>query len=597
MTFYPNIYSSILLAAGLCTLLLCLHIFRGYDRMVRWFGYMVLCIAIWGLSYGFGLASNQLPELLFWINVEYLGVSFAPACWLFFVLKFTGKEEWISRSKVLMAMVIPLITLLLVWTNPYHHWYYASVSVDRSGPLPLLSIQRGPWYFVHTAYFYLCMACGVLLLIHKFRKSNELFKWQNLIILVGAFIPWIANVLYFAGFRPLGHIDSTPFSLTLTVLLLSIGLFRFRLLDIKPIARERVIESMKEGLIVADHKDRIVDLNREIHGILGVTPSRLIGKDLRHILPGQERLYEMIRSRSAGLVQIEIPKMGQPVYLEVRLSPLFEQTGMYSGIIILFRDITHRVNTEKQIRMQASQLLALNKLKDRLFSIISHDLRSPLLNLFDIIRMLDEKEMTEQEFRDMLPKLSRNVGYTSALLENLLYWSKSQLQGEVLKPVEIDLKACSAAIIHLFERAIEEKELQIVQEIGGSDVIYADKAMIELVIRNLVSNAIKFSMRGGKISLTSNSCGTLTTLCVEDEGVGIAQEDLSKLFESESFTTPGTENEQGTGLGLLLCKDFIEKNKGRIWVERRRPKGSAFYIELPARLNEEKLQRPAAAEL
>lgn len=597
MTFIPNIYSSVLIASGIITLLLCINIVRRYEIVVRWFGFMVLSIAVWALSYGFELATTNLREMLFWINFEYVGVSFLPACWFFFIVKFTGKDEWITRRNLSLVLIIPMITLLLVWTNSYHHLHYKSVSVDSSGPFPLLNIERGPWYFFHTFYFYVMLLWGIVLLVNKFRKADKVFKKQNLIILVSAFIPWIANLLYFFGLRPLGHIDVTPFAFISTVLLLSIGLVRFRLLDIIPIARERVLESMKEGLIVADNKDRIIDLNKEIRGILSIGEPNLIGKKLSYILPRQPKLYEKIKTREGGQMQIEISKNDLPVYLEVTLSPLYEERETYSGIIILFRDITHRVNTEKQVRMQANQLLALNKLKDRLFSIISHDLRSPLLNLFDIIKMIDDKLITEHEFRALIPQLSRNVGYTSGLLENLLFWSKSQLQGEVIKPVDINIREVSENIVHLFERAIAEKELSLMNNFDESVLIYADADMIQLVIRNLISNAVKFSRRRGHIKLSSFSDGRFTRLCFEDDGVGISDDDLAKLFEIETFTTRGTDNEQGTGLGLLLCKDFIEKNNGRIWVESNIGEGSKFFIELPSTGENIAVQEQIQAEL
>ncbi len=167
-------------------------------------------------------------------------------------------------------------------------------------------------------------------------------------------------------------------------------------------------------------------------------------------------------------------------------------------------------------------------------------------------------------------------------MENLLFWSKSQLQGEVIKPVFFDVKDVTDNVIYLFETGITEKEILIVNNIDQNSMVYADKDMIQLVIRNLISNAFKFSKRGGHIKLSSFSDGRFTRLCFEDEGVGISEEDINKLFELETFTTRGTDNEQGTGLGLLLCKDFIEKNNGRIWVESKLTKGSKFFIELPA---------------
>jgi|JI6StandDraft_1071083.scaffolds.fasta_scaffold03474_7 PAS domain S-box-containing protein len=579
MTFVPNSYSIILIICGLITLYMCVRIFRRYEIVVRWFGYMMLGIAIWALSYGFELSSTSLEQMLFWINIEYLGIAFIPAFWLLFLLKFTGKDKWLSPKYFYAFMLLPLITLLMVWTNKYHHLHYKSVSIDNSGTFPLLSLETGPWYFVHTIYFYTLLVWGVILLINKYRKSDQVFRKQNLTILIAVFIPWVANVLYLIGYRPLGHIDSTPFAFIITMLFLSIGLVRFRLLDIIPIAREKVIEAMNEGLIVTDNQDRIVDLNQEIRKILSIEEKKIIGKRLDFILPEQTELYELIKARKGGQLQFKL--VNSELFLEASLTPLFENQHAYSGLIILIRDITERVEIENKVRQQSEQLLGMNKLKDRLFSIIAHDLRGPLINLNDIIKMLNEGMITEEEFKSFVPQLSKNIGYTTGLLENLLFWSKSQLQGEVVKPVYFNLKEVSVNILHLFENTIHEKEIQIENDIQLNTKVYADKDMIQLVVRNLISNAVKFSKRGGSINLTSKTEGNNTILCVKDTGVGITEADQKKLFEQETFTTRGTDNEQGTGLGLLLCKDFIEKNGGSIWVESELGKGSKFCVQIP----------------
>jgi signal transduction histidine kinase len=151
----------------------------------------------------------------------------------------------------------------------------------------------------------------------------------------------------------------------------------------------------------------------------------------------------------------------------------------------------------------------------------------------------------------------------------------------VVKPVYFNLKEVSVNILHLFENTIHEKEILIENNIQLTCKVYADKDMIQLVVRNLISNAVKFSKRGGSIKLTTRTEGNYTILCVTDTGVGISEADQKKLFEQETFTTRGTDNEQGTGLGLLLCKDFIEKNGGSIWVESEIGKGSKFCVRIP----------------
>jgi PAS domain S-box-containing protein len=542
---------------------------------------MVFGIGIWSLSYGFELSSTTLEQMLFWINIEYLGIALMPAFWFLFILKFTGRDKWLNTRNFIWIISIPLTTLLMVWTNNFHHLHYKSVSIDNSGSFPLLSIETGPWYLIHTLYFYILLAWGVVMLINKFRKSDPVFKRQNLIILLAAFIPWLANIAYLFGFRPMGHIDSTPFAFVLTVFMLSIGLLRFRLLDIIPTAREKILEAMKEGLIVTDNLDRIIDLNLEMKKILSISGENLIGKNIDCVFPNQPELFEYIIGRKDGRIKIELQQNGYPIFMEVSITALFEDKNTYNGLIILTRDITSQVGIENQVRIQSDQLIAMNKLKDRLFSIIAHDLRGPLINLNEVIKMLNSGIITDAEFKLFIPKLSNNIGYTTGLLENLLFWSRSQLQGEIIKPVYFNIKGITDNIIALFESAIKDKDIITENNLDPFSLVYADIDMIQLIVRNLISNAVKFSKHGGSIKITSKIKEKFFVICISDSGVGISEENQRKLFEQETFTTRGTDNEEGTGLGLLLCKDFIEKNGGKIWVESEIGVGTKFFVQIP----------------
>jgi PAS domain S-box-containing protein len=542
---------------------------------------MVFGIGIWSLSYGFELSSTTLEQMLFWINIEYLGIALMPAFWFLFILKFTGRDKWLNTRNFIWIISIPLTTLLMVWTNNFHHLHYKSVSIDNSGSFPLLSIETGPWYLIHTLYFYILLAWGVVMLINKFRKSDPVFKRQNLIILLAAFIPWLANIAYLFGFRPMGHIDSTPFAFVLTVFMLSIGLLRFRLLDIIPTAREKILEAMKEGLIVTDNLDRIIDLNLEMKKILSISGENLIGKNIDCVFPNQPELFEYIIGRKDGRIKIELQQNGYPIFMEVSITALFEDKNTYNGLIILTRDITSQVGIENQVRIQSDQLIAMNKLKDRLFSIIAHDLRGPLINLNEVIKMLNSGIITDAEFKLFIPKLSNNIGYTTGLLENLLFWSRSQLQGEIIKPVYFNIKGITDNIIALFESAIKDKDIITENNLDPFSLVYADIDMIQLIVRNLISNAVKFSKHGGSIKITSKIKENFFVNCISDSGVGISEENQRKLFEQETFTTRGTDNEEGTGLGLLLCKDFIEKNGGKIWVESEIGVGTKFFVQIP----------------
>lgn len=234
-----------------------------------------------------------------------------------------------------------------------------------------------------------------------------------------------------------------------------------------------------------------------------------------------------------------------------------------------------------EIEKQAEELRDLNALKDKLFSIISHDLRSPLASLISMLNMSKEGHFTVEEQQSILSELSKNVEYNTELLENLLKWATSQMKGSVIRPITFDIKEVISSKIKLYEKAARLKGIEFTENLVKETIVFADKDMIELVVRNLITNAIKFSKNGDSITVSTTSKNGTVCVCVADNGKGIPKESIGKLFGKQVFSTRGTQDEKGTGLGLILCKDFIHRNNGDIWVESKEDEGSKFYFILP----------------
>ncbi len=230
---------------------------------------------------------------------------------------------------------------------------------------------------------------------------------------------------------------------------------------------------------------------------------------------------------------------------------------------------------------QAEELLTTNELKNKLFSIVSHDLRNPILSLNEIVNLFNEGVITDDEIKSYMPLISKNIKNTSALLENLLHWSRSQLKGERIQKNNFNLRIAALLQVSILEPLANEKEIKIENTIDETQIGYADRDMIELVFRNLISNAIKYCNKGGAITISSTVEDQFIQVCVRDTGIGIAEENLQKLFGLNNFSTLGTNKELGTGLGLLLCREFITKNGGKIWVESKLNEGSKFCFTIP----------------
>jgi len=239
-------------------------------------------------------------------------------------------------------------------------------------------------------------------------------------------------------------------------------------------------------------------------------------------------------------------------------------------------------NYNQQIVEQSKRIEELNNLKDRLFAIISHDLRSPFNSLKSVLKLLMTRNLSQERVQTIVPMLQKNMSTVSELLDNLLHWSKSQLKGEAIETSNFDMNLVVIKDFDLLETQASVKDIRLINEIPEGTMVFADLNMTEIVIRNLVSNAIKFCRENGTIMISGKKHHDFVEISVTDEGVGISPENLDKIFQDKGrFTTLGTKNESGTGLGLLLCKEFIEKQNGKIGVESIVNKGSRFWFTLP----------------
>ncbi|MBO3098475.1 tetratricopeptide repeat-containing sensor histidine kinase [Gelidibacter pelagius] len=239
------------------------------------------------------------------------------------------------------------------------------------------------------------------------------------------------------------------------------------------------------------------------------------------------------------------------------------------------------------IMEQKLHLQEINDVKDRLFSIVSHDLKDSISSIKAFLDLLKEDSISREEFNELIPELSENADNASLLLFNLLNWSKSQMQNLEPNPEHFDIQEVFHSKISLVEQKLEQKRIVVIDE-SQRDFIYADRSMVEIIIQNLITNAVKFSRVGDIITISNKEHNGKSLICVEDTGVGIPKENLRKLFQNNNFTTVGTKNEKGTGLGLTICKELVELNHGRIWVESTPNVGTKFYVELPKMNTEEK---------
>ena len=238
-------------------------------------------------------------------------------------------------------------------------------------------------------------------------------------------------------------------------------------------------------------------------------------------------------------------------------------------------------NRTLEIQQQNLELEEVNHVKDKLLSVVSHDIRGPLGSLHLALNLVKSGSLSADEFQKVSEDLEGRLTHTTEFIDNLLQWAKLQMRGETFEPDRIDLSKLADESVKLLEPQCAQKNILLKNHFQGTFEAYADLNMVRSVFRNLLTNAIKFTKPNGTIALSAYKVEHKIIISVADSGVGIPEKNRSKLFTISSVATQGTKQEKGTGLGLLLCKEFVEKNGGSIWFETQEGKGTTFYFSLP----------------
>jgi PAS domain S-box-containing protein len=293
----------------------------------------------------------------------------------------------------------------------------------------------------------------------------------------------------------------------------------------------------------------------------------------------------VIENKSSDEIDLRInTRQGEVCWINHICQPVFDEIGNYIGKRGSNRDITSRKNAENQIQKLNRDLKELNSDKDKFFSIIAHDLRSPFNGFLGYTQMMAE-ELSSMSIKD-LQKISVLMNKTAIdlynLLDNLLHWTRMK-QGLIpFQPQKIVFADIYNDAVQVLKPNAEAKNITINYSASDQLVVFVDIDMLKTVIRNLVSNAIKFTNNGGAINIIAEQSPSDVIISVSDNGIGIPNDNIAKLFDiSDVHTSTGTADEKGTGLGLLLCKEFVEKHGGKIWVESEYGKGSRFMVSLP----------------
>ena len=338
-----------------------------------------------------------------------------------------------------------------------------------------------------------------------------------------------------------------------------------------------------EGLFSFVNNVWIEYSGKEIGNLLGMSWLKDVHpEDLENLM---NEYLKSFKSRKPFTFEFRLKdKSGKYEWMIIRGRPRLSRDNIFIGFIGSCTNINMQKEFEGKIKKVNEELVEINAAKDKFFSIISHDLRSPLGGLMQILEILNEtdSDLEEDEKKEIISEAAGVSKMVFALMENLLEWSRIQTGKIPYNPEKIELLPIVKEIEALYLQNFKNKQIIFSNEILPDVLVFADLRMTNTILRNLISNAIKFSKPNSEISVTAEPGEKFIIIKVKDAGVGIDENNISKLFRTDvSHSTEGTANEKGTGLGLVLCRELVEKQGGKIGVESKKDVGSTFYFTLP----------------
>ena len=552
----------------------------------------------WGLAYAIELAETRLPVRLLWGDLKWLGVAVLPPAWFAFIMQFTGHGRWVNR-RTMAALAVPPAAVLALLAVPATHdlvrYYPASAAADPANAIAQVGWAFWPFLAYADAIFWSTTA----LFVWTLTRLSRLYWRQSLLLIATVLLPFLANILHNLNVGPFARVELTPFLFVLTGAVLVWGIFRFRLLDLAPIARGKIFELMHDAVVVLDPYGRVVDANREAARLIGQPVTQAIGRPLEQLLPPFGNAVTPVWT--AGDLRRDEASMGGRDY-ELTVSTLPDQWGRPTGALLIARDVSERRRVERHVRESLAReqaaterltvalereqaaterLRALDEMKDAFLQAVSHDLRTPLTSVLGLTLTLrrGHQALPAAELGDLLARLEGNARKLDRLLTNLLDLDRLARGALTLERRRVDLGELVGGIV-------KEAEAELLGErpvsLETSPVLVAvDPAKVERIVENLLANAARHTREDTPVWVRVEARDEGGLVVVEDAGPGVPTEARQTIFEPFQQGPSITAHAPGSGIGLALVAYFAGMHGGRAWVEDRPGGGASFRVLLP----------------
>ncbi|WP_297099760.1 histidine kinase N-terminal 7TM domain-containing protein [uncultured Draconibacterium sp.] len=585
--FIPSI-SSIQLITAFTAIGTCILLWKFRQAAeVRFLILLEVFVAIWAFCYALEFGTPVLEEKVFYSQMSYMGIAFIPVSFFFFTTAFSQKFRLVNKRNIILTLIIPIITLVLVFTNDKHGLIWKDYSLNSS--TNILHYTHGIWFWIFDIYTFTLIAWGIFNLISSISTFTSFYKKQIRLLIIASLIPVIANLMYIFNINPVPGFDWTTVSFVLTGLIIVFGIFRYKIFELIPLARQKLLDTMNEGVLVINTNGVIEEANPALIKTFSLDAKTIIHSNFVDTFEKFPNIIELLRSADDSFTDFEINHNNQTYYYQIRVSTIYNQLGKLGGKLMVLSDVSSIRVAEIQLTKKNEQLKDQNRRNEKLIDdldayahTLAHDLKNSLGVIYSssdiIIEAIEDGDMdTVKQFSKMIKESSSK---TISVTNELLKMATAGHEDVETTPIEMQ-KVYAAAMAQITDLVNDYKATIEIESSWIDAQAYAP--WIEEIWINLLSNAMKYGGVPPVIKVGCELTGRgMVKYWVKDNGDGIPKDQHLKIFRKHTRLQPDKAN--GYGLGLSIVKRIIEKLGGKVGVESTGEKGggSLFYFKLPA---------------
>ena len=584
-----SVYALVILAAMAFSLWLAYAIWSRRPGVgVTTFVVMTLGVALWTFATALEITLTSFGGKVFATHLIYLGLGIVIPSWLIFALQYTGQGALVTRNRLLLLVIEPILLQVLIATNDSHRLYWTTRELVTIGDYIVFNFELGSAFWLHALYSYALLLVGAVVLVRAFLRSPQLYRGQVRFLLLANLTPWLANFVYLTGLSPLpAFVDITSIAFVISVAAIGWSLYRFRLMDVVPVARDTIIDNMDDAILVLDSRARILDINRAALNLLNrATRDGVIGHLVSEVLPNQQALIIEFREVPEVNTEITISVSGQPRIFNLRITPLRNRQQELSGRVIVLNDITTLKQANEQLKLASEQAEAANRLKSEFLATMSHELRTPLNAIigYTEIQLMGIGGELSPLHTDYQNRVLINGRQLLSMINSVLDLSKIEAGHIILVSKPFGVRDWLNDVTRQVAVLGQNQQLEFISELDPTlpERLIGDPDALRQIVVNLLSNAFKFTKTGSvKLALRCEA-DDRWDISVTDTGLGIPLDKQAQIFE-EFYQVDNTLTREfgGTGLGLAIVQRLVRKMDGQVVVKSTLGVGSTFTVTLP----------------